>query len=145
MDQYQRELAINAINASNKNTVGEVLGFFCTDISEDTLTISMEVGPKVHQPFGIMNGGISAVLAESAGSMLAALDLPTGKTVVGLQIISNHLKAISSGMVYAKAHFVKKGRTIQITQIDITNEKDELISHSTLTTMWIDINFNEKK
>jgi 1,4-dihydroxy-2-naphthoyl-CoA hydrolase len=122
----------------HKNTVHETLDIVLDHASKEKVTVSMQVTPKVHQPAGLLHGGVSVVLAESAASMAGAINAPEGKTVVGVEINASHLKAIRSGLVRAIATPVKIGKTLQVWNVDLVDEKDILFCKVRCTLAVID-------
>ena len=98
------------------------------------VVLTMPVTPKVHQYIGIMNGGISLLLAETAASLGAVVssDL-SAVTPVGIEINANHLRAVSRGTLRVEAKCVYHGRTLSVWQIEITNERGKLICISRCT------------
>ena len=98
------------------------------------VVLTMPVTPKVHQYIGIMNGGISLLLAETAASLGAVVssDL-TEVTPVGIEINANHLRAVSKGMLRVEAKSVYHGRTLSVWQVEITNERGKLVCVSRCT------------
>ncbi|PZU84438.1 MAG: thioesterase [Chryseobacterium sp.] len=134
MDEARKIEILDQLNKASKNTLGETLDIVYTDVSENSLTATMPVTPKVHQPYGIMHGGASCVLAETLGSCLSLINLDTSKSVpVGTNINSNHLRAIREGIVTGTATFIRKGNTMHVSQIEIRDEKGHLINHTTMT------------
>ena len=122
-------------NNISKNTLIETLNIKFIDIGEDFITAKMPVNKSVYQPDGILHGGATAALAETVGSTAAFVLLKRKDIIVrGIEISTNHLKSISEGEVIATAKPINLGRTIQLWDIKITNQKDELISISKLTT-----------
>lgn len=122
-------------NAISKNTLMETLEIEYVDVGEDFLTARMPVTKKVHQPDGVLHGGATAALAESVGSAAVfVLNQDPSILVRGIEITANHVKSISSGYVFAKAKVIHKGKTIQLWEIKVTDEKDQLISLCKLTT-----------
>lgn len=122
-------------NNISKNTLNETLSIKFIDIGEDFVKAKMPVNKSVHQPDGILHGGATAALAETVGSTAAFVLLKRKNIIVrGIEISSNHLKSISEGEVIATAKPINLGRTIQLWDIKITNQKGELISISKLTT-----------
>ena len=94
----------------------------------------MPVTPKVHQPYGILHGGASCVLAETLGSSLSVLHVDTEKFgPVGTNINSNHLRSVKKGIVTGTARFIRKGNTMHVSEIEIRDEKGTLINHTTMT------------
>ena len=122
-------------NNISKNTLIETLNIKFIDIGEDFVTAKMPVNKSVYQPDGILHGGATAALAETVGSTAAFVLLKRKDIIVrGIEISTNHLKSISEGEVIATAKPINLGRTIQLWDIKITNQKHELISISKLTT-----------
>ena len=135
MNKSKTEI-LQACNQMRKNTLMETLEIEYIDISEDSLVARMPVTSKVHQPDGVLHGGATVALAESVGSAAAFIFLKEPDIVLrGIEIAANHVKSVASGYVYAKARIAHRGRTIQLWQIRIVNEKDELVSMVKLTTM----------
>ena len=86
------------------------------------VVVTMPVGPHVHQPHGILHGGASMVLAETAASVGAGLNCPPGMRAVGQEINGNHLRAKRDGLLRATAEPVHIGRTSQVWTVDIRDE-----------------------
>lgn len=104
------------------------------DLENETLTATMPVLPRIHQPFGIMHGGASCVLAETMGSSLSNIFIDGEKYYgVGTNINTNHLRSKKDGTVTAVARFIRKGRSMHVSEIEIRDEKGQLISHTTMT------------
>ena len=98
----------------------------------------MPVNSKVYQPDGVLHGGATAALAESAGSMATHMLFKDSTFMVrGIEITANHLKSVKEGYVYAKASNIHMGRTMQIWEIKVTDESNNLISIGKLTTLAI--------
>lgn len=121
-----------------KNTLMETLQieFVDVDIAKETLTASMPVTPKVHQPDGVLHGGATAALAESVGSAACYVFLDAKNFMIrGIEISANHLKSKADGMVYATASFIHKGHTTQLWQIKVVDEAERVISICKLSTI----------
>lgn len=116
------------------NTLMETLEIQLTEVTAQRVVATMPVTPKVHQPFGILHGGASVVLAETVASVGAAssIDLAT-HAAVGLEINANHIRAKRDGLVTATATPLHQGRSTQVWSIDIRDEDDELICTSRCT------------
>ncbi len=131
-----KEAVLSKCNQISKNTLMETLSIEYVDVGEDFLTARMPVGPKVHQPDGILHGGASVALAESVGSAASYIFLDAEHFMIrGMEISANHLKSIKEGYVYATARFIHKGRTTQLWEIRICDEQDQLISLCKLSTI----------
>ncbi|GGG50220.1 PaaI family thioesterase [Epilithonimonas arachidiradicis] len=134
MEESRKKEILDQLNNASKNTLGETLEIVYTDVSDDFLSATMPVNSRVHQPYGILHGGASCVLAETLGSCLSLINIDTSKVVpVGTNINSNHLRAKREGIVTGTATFIRKGNTMHVSQIEIRDEKGNLINHTTMT------------
>ena len=124
------------IEATGNNELMQFLGVKIEVASADRVVLTMEVTPKVHQYVGIMNGGVSLYLCETAASIgvVAGADLEK-VTPVGIEINANHLRAVSRGVITVEARPLHSGRTMSVWKIDITNDRDKLICTSRLTML----------
>ena len=104
------------------------LGIKVVELGEDRVVATMPVDGRTHQPFGILHGGASIALAETAASMGAAGRIDREHfTAVGQEINGNHLRALSEGVVTATAVPVHVGRSSQVWSIEIRDEARRLI------------------
>ena len=120
-------------------TVMGTLGIEITEFTTDKVVATMPVTPKTHQPFGVLHGGVSLVLAEtvaSAGSYLF-IDRERQKAV-GLEINGNHVRSVSSGLVRAEGIPVHVGRRTLVWDIRIYDEVDRLVCISRCTVAIVD-------
>lgn len=118
----------------SKNTLIETLDIEFIAVGEDFLSAKMPVTPKVHQPFGLLHGGASIVLAETLGSTLSNIILQSDDFVaVGQHVDANHLRPKSEGTIFGYATVVKQGRTSHLIKIEIKDENDKLICYTHLT------------
>ena len=125
---------IKKLNDAGKNTISEVLDIRFESFDDESLTASMVVDQRTHQPFGLLHGGASVVLAETVGSMAAYLCVdPTKSYCVGLEINANHLRGVRSGRVTATARMVHLGRTTQVWDIRLVNDEGKVNCVSRLT------------
>lgn len=98
------------------------------------VVLTMPVTPKVHQYVGIMHGGVSVLLAETAASLGAVVSSDLSQvTPVGIEINANHLRAVSRGTLRIEATNVYHGRTLSVWQVEITNERGKLVCVSRCT------------
>ena len=134
MSLWRTQPNIDHLNASQKNTIGELLDIRFESFDDESLTASMVVDARTHQPFGLLHGGASVVLAESIGSMAAYLCVDTSKYYcVGLEVNANHLRGVRSGRVTAVARAVHIGRSTQVWDIRLSNEEGKPTCISRLT------------
>ena len=103
-------------------------------IGDDWLQGTMPVDHRTHQPYGLLHGGASVVLAETLGSTAAMLTLdPEKELAVGLEINANHIRGVRSGTVTGTARMLHLGRTTQVWEIRIENEEGALACISRIT------------
>lgn len=119
------------INKTGDNELIKFLGVNIEVATAERVVLTMEVTPRVHQYVGIMNGGVSLFLCETAASIgvVAGADL-TKVTPVGIEINANHLRAVSRGTITVEARPLYPGRTLSVWNIEITNDKGKLICTS---------------
>ena len=117
-----------------RGTIHESLGVHVVEATPDRVVLSMDVGPQVHQPMGLLHGGASAVMAESAASIGAFLNCdPSTEFAVGTDLNISHLRARRDGTVTATATPVRKGRSIHVWVIDIADENGEAVAAARCT------------
>ena len=134
MGLWRTQPNIEQLNAIQKNTIGELLDIRFESFDDESLTASMVVDHRTHQPYGLLHGGASVVLAESVGSMAAYLCIDPSKFYcVGLEVNANHLRGVRSGRVTAVARAIHIGRTTQVWDIRLTNDDGKASCVSRLT------------
>ena len=117
-----------------KGTVMELLGIEQQEVTREKIVLSMPVTPKTHHPWGSLHGGVSVVLAETAATMGATMNIDQEKQLaVGLEINASHIRPKRDGTITATATPVHIGRAISIWDIRITDEKESLICTSRCT------------
>lgn len=110
------------------------------DVGDDFISASMPVDERTQQPFGILHGGASVVLAETLGSFGGFLCVnPELYRVVGLEINANHIRPVSKGRVYGKAKPIHLGNRSQVWEIKIENEDQKLVCISRITLAVISV------
>ncbi|WP_025763515.1 hotdog fold thioesterase [Dyadobacter tibetensis] len=132
---FAKKLSLDQIQAFGKNTMSDHLGIEFTEVGSDFLVAKMPVDSRTHQPFGILHGGASLVLAETLGSVASHLCLkePELQHAVGLDINANHIRSVKEGFVYGIATPLHIGKSTHIWEIKITNEDNKLVCISRLT------------
>ena len=128
-----RQVPLQTLNEMCRRTMLAHVGIEFTDIGPHHLTATMPVDDRTVQPFRLLHGGASVVLAESLGSMAAHLTLDEGQAAVGLEINANHLKGVRSGGVTGTARAIHTGRTTQVWQIEIEDESGDPVCISRIT------------
>jgi 1,4-dihydroxy-2-naphthoyl-CoA hydrolase len=117
-----------------KDNIHEVLGIEMVELTPERVVLKMPVGPRVHQPFGLLHGGASVVLAESAASLGAILncDMET-QSALGIEINANHLRSKRDGHLIAVATPFHRGSRLMVWDVRIHDERDELVCVSRCT------------
>ncbi len=98
----------------------------------------MPVDKRTQQPYGLLHGGASVVLAETLGSIASAFCIPANQFCVGLDINANHIKAVKEGVVTGVVRAIHIGKKTHVWEIRIATEKKELVCISRLTMAIID-------
>ena len=109
------------------------LGIRITAVGADFLQATMPVEARTHQPYGVLHGGASVALAETAGSIASMLCVGPGETCLGQEINANHVRAVREGLVTATARPFHLGRRSHVWHIEIRDEAERLVCVSRLT------------
>jgi uncharacterized protein (TIGR00369 family) len=109
------------------------LGMEFLEVGDDFIRARVPVDKRTRQPYGLLHGGVSVVLAETLGSCGAAYATPEGHRAVGLDINANHIKGVTSGWVTGVTRPVHMGRSTHVWQIDMHNDAGELTCVSRIT------------
>jgi 1,4-dihydroxy-2-naphthoyl-CoA hydrolase len=130
--------SLSELNAMNRNTLMEQLGIEYIEVTLGYVHARMPVNDKTRQPMGILHGGSSLALAETAGSLgsafMVGLDL---FDVRGSQMSANHVRAARNGWVHAHAHIIHQGKNTHVWNIDIVDDDGQLVSTCRLTNFII--------
>ena len=120
--------------SATQETLLSTLGIEIVEATKERVVARMPVGPKVHQPFGLLLGGASVALAETVASTAAWMQVDQAReSVVGIEINANHLRAKRDGVVTAVASPVHIGRRTQVWEVRITDEAGKLVCVSRCT------------
>jgi 1,4-dihydroxy-2-naphthoyl-CoA hydrolase len=113
----------------------EVLGIEFIDVQPDFIKAKMPVDSRTTQPYGLLHGGASVVLAETLGSIASSLAVadPTKQRGVGVEINANHTKSVKEGFVIGTCTALKIGKTLHVYDIKIHDESGNLVCVSRLT------------
>ncbi|WP_286221571.1 hotdog fold thioesterase [Marinobacter apostichopi] len=131
---WTRTPNLESFMESSKNTAVGHMGIEYLEVGDDYVKGRMPVDERTVQPFGILHGGASVLLAETLGSMAANCCLKSPDTVaVGLDINANHLRPVSKGWVYGTATALHIGSTTQVWEIRLENEEGKSTCISRLT------------
>ncbi len=131
---FNKAITKNDFSDWGNNTLSSHLGIEFTDLGGDFLCAKMPVDNRTRQPYGLLHGGASAVLAETLGSVASALVVDHDKFItLGIEINANHIKAVKSGFVTGTCRPLHLGSTIHVWDIKITDDANKLICISRLT------------
>ena len=133
MSIWKQPISVETLTASSLNTAVAHLGIEFLEVGEDFIRARVPVDHRTIQPYGLLHGGVSVVLAETLGSCGAAFAAPAGHRVVGLDINANHLKGSTSGWVTGITRPVHIGRSTQVWAIELRNHAGELTCVSRIT------------
>ncbi|HAI77258.1 MAG TPA: thioesterase [Microscillaceae bacterium] len=131
---FNPAITVEMLNGQAKANMPTFLGIEFTEIGDNYVCAKMPVDERTRQPFGILHGGASVVLAETLGSTGAWLASdPTQVRCVGLEINANHISSVKEGFVWGKATAVHVGRATQVWEIRITDDNGKLVCISRIT------------
>lgn len=126
--------SVAGLNAQAHETLITHLGIEVVALGDDFIRATMPVDARTRQPFGLLHGGASVVLAETLGSMAANLCLdPATHMAVGVEVNANHLRAAREGRVVGTTRPLHLGRSTQVWEIRIEDERERLVCVSRLT------------
>lgn len=111
-----------------ENTIHEVLGIRQVEATTDRVVLEMPIDRRVHQPMGLLHGGASAVIAESAASIGAYMSCDEGSYAVGTDLNISHLRARREGTLRATATPIRKGRSMHVWNIDLVDEEGQRVA-----------------
>ena len=139
MTIWTRPFTLAEITAFNSNTAAASLGIEYTEIGDDYLVGRMPVDARTVQPWGILHGGASVLLAETLGSIAAGHCLRgSDERAVGLEINANPLRPVRAGTLTAVGEPIHRGRTTQVWQISISDEQGRAVCVSRCTLAVVD-------
>ncbi|MFM5463277.1 hotdog fold thioesterase [Aeromonas simiae] len=133
MSIWKKAMSLEGLEASSRNTLMAHLDIHYSALGDDWIAATMPVDSRTHQPFGMLHGGASVVLAETLGSIAANMAVDEEHYCVGLDINANHIRAKREGKVTGVARPVHLGATTQVWQIEINDERERLICTSRIT------------
>ena len=133
MTIWQKPISIEFLTENARDTAISHLGIEFTEIGDDFLRGRVPVDRRTVQPFGLLHGGVSVVLAETLGSVGAMYASPEGHRAVGLDINANHLRAATTGWVTGTARPIHRGRTTQVWQIEMADDAGNAVCISRIT------------
>lgn len=131
---WAKEFSLADLNGRSTGHIGEVLEIEFTEITPDSLSARMPVNEKTRQPYGILHGGASVVLAETLGSVASNLVINSDKYIgVGLEVNANHLRPVKSGFVTGVCSPIHIGGKTHVWDIKLYDERGKMTCVSRLT------------
>lgn len=131
---WKRQSTLEQLNAMGDGNMVGLLDIQFEALTDDSLEATMPVDGRTHQPFGLLHGGASVVLAETLGSVAGYLCSEGEQKVVGLEVNANHIRSVRSGRVRGVCRALHVGSRHQVWQIEISDEQGRLCCSSRLTT-----------
>src|SRR6187402_1199113 len=131
---FDKNVSVESLKAFGKGTMTEHLGVEWVELGKDFLKARMPVDHRTIQPYGLLHGGASCVLAETIGSVASAMVIDHSSfQCVGLEINANHIYSATSGYVTGVATPLHLGRSTHVWDIKIYNENDKMVCVARLT------------
>lgn len=131
---FNKTLTVDQLNALNHQNMAQHVGIVWSQVGDDYLQATMPVDDRTRQPYGLLHGGASCVLAETIGSVASAMVVDTAKFYcVGLEINANHVRSAREGFVTGIAKPLHLGRQTHVWDIKIYDQQEKLVCVSRLT------------
>jgi 1,4-dihydroxy-2-naphthoyl-CoA hydrolase len=131
---FNKSLCLADIKFVGAKTMGDYLGMEWVEVGDNYLKIRMPVDERTRQPYGLLHGGASVALAETAGSVASHFVIDPDKFIcVGLEINANHVRGVREGFVTATCTPIHLGASTHVWDIKIHDEKEKLVCVSRLT------------
>jgi len=131
---FKKDLQLSDFVSLSKGNMAEHLGIEFTELGADFLKARMPVDHRTNQPYGLLHGGASCVLAETIGSVASALVIDNSKSIcVGLEINANHIRGVREGFVEGTATPLHIGSSTHVWDIKIHDGRNKLVCVSRLT------------
>jgi 1,4-dihydroxy-2-naphthoyl-CoA hydrolase len=135
MSIWLRTPSLEQLNAASAGTMLRPLGIVFTELCPDFIRAAMPVDDRTRQPFGLLHGGASVALAETLGSIGAAMHAGPGRMVVGLDINATHHRSMTKGIVIGTATPIHLGRSTAVYEIVISDEAGRRVCTSRITCL----------
>ena len=130
---FRTATTIDRLNALSRDTAIVALGIEFTEIGPDFLRATMPVDARTRQPYGLLHGGASVLLAETLGSTAGNLCVPEDRICVGIEINANHVRGAREGVVTGSARALHVGASTHVWEIRIEDARGRLVCISRLT------------
>jgi 1,4-dihydroxy-2-naphthoyl-CoA hydrolase len=131
---FNKSLSLADIKFIGSKTMGGHLGMEWVEVGDNYLKIRMPVNERTKQPYGLLHGGASVALAETAGSVASHFVVDADKFIcVGLEINANHVRGVTEGFVMATCTPIHIGASTHVWDIKIHDDREKLVCISRLT------------
>ena len=132
------DAGLGAFLPDGRQSIHQLLDVEVLEAGPDRVVLRLPVSWKVHQPYGILHGGVSALLAESAASFGGALAAGPDRSVVGIELSASHLRPLRDGHLTATATPVRVGRSVQVWRIALTDDDGRAVCEARCSLAVID-------
>ncbi len=134
MSIWAKKITVEEFNQLSQHSIEKHLGIELVEVGDDFLVATMPVDHRTRQPFGILHGGASVVLAESLGSVASFLTLKSDRFYsVGIEVNANHIRSVTEGTVRGEVRPLHLGKRIHVWEIKITTSPGKLVCVCRLT------------
>ncbi len=131
---YKQDLSLSDFDGLGQQTLGEHIGIRFSEVGADYIKATMPVDHRTKQPYGLLHGGASVALAETLGSVAAAMVIDPAKFIcVGQEINANHVRGVREGIVTGITKPVHIGNSSHVWEIRIYDEQERLVCISRIT------------
>jgi uncharacterized protein (TIGR00369 family) len=130
----KQEQILGTLSAMNGGTLGEKMGIEFVEVTSQRVVGRMPVAGNT-QPYGLLHGGASVVLAETLGTLAAMMHAGEGKIAVGIEINATHHRAARAGFVTGTATPLSLGKTLATYDVIITDDDDKRLCTSRITCL----------
>jgi 1,4-dihydroxy-2-naphthoyl-CoA hydrolase len=131
---FKKDLELSDFSSIGANTMAEHIGIEWVELGVDFIIAKMPVDHRTNQPYGLLHGGASCVLAETLGSVASAMAIDTSKyKCVGIEINANHVRSVRQGNVTGTVRPIHTGKSTHVWDIRITDDQGKLVCISRLT------------
>lgn len=115
--------------------ISKLVGFRCVDVAAGRAVFEMDAGPQHANPMGTLHGGVLCDLADAAMGIAFASTLDEGESFTTLELKINFLKPVWNAHLRAEGRVVKRGKTVGMTECDVTDEKGSLVARASSTCL----------
>jgi 1,4-dihydroxy-2-naphthoyl-CoA hydrolase len=131
---FNKDLSLDMLKTLGPNTMAAYIGIEWEEVGEDFIKARMPVDHRTNQPYGLLHGGASCVLAETLGSVGSAMVIDHSKFYcVGIEINANHIRGVREGFVSGIVTPLHLGNSTHVWDIKIYDERQKLVCVSRLT------------